>query len=100
MRNRISLITGLVGVLVISACIGGVTEPNMNEAQGSDLNEEMRCIVPLDTLDELIITSQEEYNYLLGYASDSPGCKGALSLWLIFLSTRSWRSMLQVQGVQ
>jgi hypothetical protein len=75
--NRMIVITAVV--ILVLGCI-----QQRNEIEFSDFNQELECIYPLDAPEELIITSQEEYEKLLDYISENPSCQGFVLPYIDF----------------
>jgi hypothetical protein len=69
----------IVVIILILGCI-----QQRNEIEFSDFNQELECIYPLDTPEELIITSQEEYEKLLEYISEISSCQGFVLPYIDF----------------
>ncbi|MBU7011433.1 MAG: hypothetical protein HXS46_12155 [Theionarchaea archaeon] len=65
-------------VILATGCI-----QQKNEIEFSDLNEDLSCIFCPD-IEEIIITSQEEYENLLECKSDSPACRGFVLPYIDF----------------
>lgn len=59
----------IVILILVTGCI------QQNEIEFIDLEEDLACIFPLGAPEKVVITSQEEYEKLLEYVSDSPTCE-------------------------
>jgi hypothetical protein len=60
----------IILVILVVGCIN-----QKDEIAFTDLEEDLSCIFPLDMPEEMVITSQKEYEELLTYVSDSPTCQ-------------------------
>ena len=58
-------------LLLICGCI-----QQENEIGITDLEEDLACIFPFDAPEEMIITSQKEFEMLMEHVSDNPTCVG------------------------
>lgn len=63
-------ITIVVVLVLVTGCI-----QQEEEIEYSDFNEDLACIFPLGAPEDAVITSQEEYEKLLEYTSESPDCR-------------------------
>ncbi|MGD2248836.1 MAG: hypothetical protein PVF58_10565 [Candidatus Methanofastidiosia archaeon] len=63
-------------ILFITILVTGCVQPS-NEIEFLDYSEDLACIAPEKVPKEVVITSDEEYEALLKYMSDSPVCMGS-----------------------